>query len=101
MLSFVIPVYNGARTVARIVRRIHELYADLDIEVVLVNDGSEDDTERVCAELQAEFPKSLTFLHLARNFGEHAAVLAGLNHARGDWVAILDDDGQNPPEEVR
>ncbi len=101
MLSFVIPVFNGARTVAQIVRRIHELYADLDIEVVLVNDGSEDDTERVCVELQAEFPKSLTFLHLARNFGEHAAVLAGLNHARGDWVAVLDDDGQNPPEEVR
>jgi undecaprenyl-phosphate 4-deoxy-4-formamido-L-arabinose transferase len=101
MLSFVIPVYNGASSVGRVVRSIHELHADLDIEVVLVNDGSEDGTEQLCGELQAEFPETLTFLHLARNFGEHAAVLAGLNHARGDWVVILDDDGQNPPEEVR
>jgi undecaprenyl-phosphate 4-deoxy-4-formamido-L-arabinose transferase len=42
----------------------------------------------------------VTFVHLSRNFGEHSAVLAGLSHARGRYIAVLDDDGQNPPEEI-
>lgn len=100
-LSFVVPVYNGARTVGDLVQRIHELFGDMRVEVLLVNDGSEDDSERVCSELAGQRPATTIFLHLARNFGEHAAVLAGLNHARGEYVAILDDDGQQPPEEVR
>jgi undecaprenyl-phosphate 4-deoxy-4-formamido-L-arabinose transferase len=100
-LSFVIPVYNGGRTIGRVVDRIHELYGDLSYEIVLVNDGSQDDSERVCADLVRRRPGKVTLLHLARNFGEHSAVLAGLNHVRGRFTAILDDDGQNPPEEVR
>jgi len=100
-LSFVIPVYNGSGTIARVVDRIHELYGDLCYEIVLVNDGSQDDSEQVCDELVRRYPDTVAFLHLARNFGEHAAVLAGLNHVRGRFAAILDDDGQNPPEEVR
>jgi undecaprenyl-phosphate 4-deoxy-4-formamido-L-arabinose transferase len=100
-ISFVIPVYNGASTIARVVEEIHECFADLPFEVVLVNDGSEDESERVCGELVRSHPGTVTFLQLARNFGEHGAVLAGLNHARGRFVATLDDDGQNPPSEVR
>ena len=68
--------------------------------MVLVNDGSRDDSERVCSALTAAHPDTVTFLQLSRNFGEHNAVLAGLNHAAGAYVAVLDDDGQNPPEEV-
>ena len=100
-LSFVIPVFNGAKTVGRVVDRIHELYSDLDCEIVLVNDGSADRSEQVCEELLRRYPETVVFVHLARNFGEHNAVLAGLNHAKGEYVAVLDDDGQNPPEEVR
>lgn len=100
-LSFVIPVFNGSRSVADVVERIFELYRDLAIEVVLVNDGSRDESEAVCRSLHEKYPGGLTFVHLARNFGEHNAVLAGLHHASGRAVAILDDDGQNPPEEVR
>lgn len=100
-LSFVIPIYNGAATIGRVVEMIHENYVDLSIEVVLVNDGSPDDSESTCASLARRFPDTLTFVHLARNFGEHNAVLAGLNHATGVYVAILDDDGQNPPDQVR
>ena len=100
-LSFVIPVYNAERTIGVVVDKIHELYRDLRIEVVLVDDGSTDSSERVCLGLVERFPATVVFLHLARNFGEHGAVLAGLGHARGRYVAILDDDGQNPPEEVR
>lgn len=100
-LSFVIPVFNGARSISNVVREIRDLYPDLSIEIVLVNDGSSDDSEQVCRDLQSRFPDTLTFVHLAKNFGEHSAVLAGLNHCRGDCVAVLDDDGQNPPAEVR
>lgn len=100
-LSFVIPVFNGSGTVAEVVEKIYDLYSDLEIEIILVNDGSHDESERTCAELHDRHPATVTFVHLARNFGEHNAVLAGLNHATGDYVAILDDDGQNPPEEVR
>ena len=99
-LSFVIPVYNGSPTIGTVVERIFEVCRDLDIEIVLINDGSLDDSEQVCRELHRAHPETLTFVHLARNFGEHNAVLAGLSHSTGD-VAILDDDGQNPPEEVR
>jgi undecaprenyl-phosphate 4-deoxy-4-formamido-L-arabinose transferase len=99
-ISFVIPVYNGSRTIGDVVGRIHELFAGRDIEVVLVNDGSDDDSERACLDLAAAYPATVTFLHLARNFGEHNAVLAGLNHTTGAYVAVLDDDGQTPPEEV-
>lgn len=100
-LSFVIPVFNGSQTISGVVEQIHELYADLSIEVVLVNDGSSDGSEATCRALQEKYPDSLVFIHLARNFGEHNAVLAGLNHALGAYVAVLDDDGQNPPGEVR
>jgi glycosyltransferase involved in cell wall biosynthesis len=100
-LSFVIPVYNGAKTIGGVVEQIFSLYSDLSLEIVLVNDGSVDQSEEVCQALQAKYPDTLTFIHLARNFGEHNAVLAGLNHATGEYIAVLDDDGQNPPEEVR
>jgi undecaprenyl-phosphate 4-deoxy-4-formamido-L-arabinose transferase len=100
-LSFVIPVYNGSRSIVKVVETIHRLYTDLAFEVVLVNDASEDDSEQTCLSLIETYPDTVSFLHLARNFGEHSAVLAGLNHATGACAAILDDDGQNPPEEVR
>jgi len=100
-LSFVIPVYNGAQTIGGVVRRILELYGALPIEIVLVNDGSADESEAVCAAIAREHPGRVVFVQLARNFGEHNAVLAGLGHSRGAYAAVLDDDAQNPPEEVR
>ncbi|MBN2197339.1 MAG: glycosyltransferase family 2 protein [Polyangiaceae bacterium] len=99
-LSFVIPVYNGAHTVGDVVKRIHSVFAGQSFEVILVNDGSADDSEAACRELRKLHRDTVTFVHLARNFGEHSAVLAGLSRTRGAYVAVLDDDGQNPPEEV-
>jgi glycosyltransferase involved in cell wall biosynthesis len=99
-VSFVIPVYNGSRSLPALVERVRSAFQGHCIEVVLVNDGSEDESEKICALLKESYPEIVTFLHLARNFGEHNAVLAGLSYAVGDYVAVLDDDGQNPPEEV-
>ena len=99
-LSIVVPVYNGAKTVSRLVEslRLH-LAEKYDLESVLVNDGSSDNSADVCRSLAAGFPE-IRFINLARNFGEHCAVMAGLNFASGDGIVITDDDFQNPPEEV-
>jgi len=99
-LSLVIPVYNGSGTIGPLVDHIVKVFGSTSFEIVLVNDGSEDDSETVCAQLAEKFPRKVVFVHLSRNFGEHNAVLAGFKQARGRYIAVLDDDGQNPPEEV-
>lgn len=97
-LSFVIPVYNGAESIMRVVDDIESRFRSIEIEIILVNDGSKDRSEEVCRELANR--KHVVFLQLAKNFGEHSAVLAGLNQSSGAYVAVLDDDGQNPPREI-
>src|ERR1700738_2908635 len=99
-LSLVIPVYNGRRTIGPVVEHITKIFGSTLFEIILVNDGSEDNSEQVCAGLAEKFPQQVTFVHLSPNFGEHSAVLAGFKQSRGLYIAVLDDDGQNPPEEV-
>lgn len=99
-LSLVIPIYNGSATIRDVVERIQNVFASDSFEIVLVNDGSEDGSDVICTQLSEAAPGLITSVQLSRNFGEHNAVLAGLNYARGQYVAVLDDDGQNPPEEI-
>ena len=100
-VSAVIPVYRGAATIGPLVHRLEaELQRDFELEIVLVNDGSPDDSAAVCRELAATRPH-LRFVDLSRNFGEHNAVMAGLRHCTGDVAVTLDDDFQNPPDEVK
>lgn len=99
-LSIVVPVYNGARTIGALIDALAGLQIPGGHEVVLVNDGSPDDSEAVCRKLAERSDLSITFVNLSRNFGEHNAVMAGLSFARGDYVITMDDDLQNPPEEV-
>ena len=99
-LTFVIPMYNSAETIAALVRDIAALSIDEGHEVVLVNDGSADRTFEVCRELVRTLPIPITVVEHARNFGEHNAVLTGWRHARGRYIVNLDDDGQNPPDEA-
>ncbi len=99
-ISIVIPVYNGADSIALVVQRVRETFANCRCQIVLVNDGSQDHSESVCRALVEQHANQIVFVQLARNFGEHNAVICGLNHAAGDFVAIMDDDAQNPPEEI-
>jgi len=99
-LSIVVPVYRGADTVGRLVEALSALRPVGGIEIVLVNDGSPDNSGEVCRALAARATVPLTYIEHARNFGEHNAVMTGLRHARGSYVITMDDDLQNPPEEV-
>lgn len=98
--SVVVPVYNGAATIEAVVDGLLALGPQAIDEIVLVNDGSEDDSERVCRELASRYRERITYVQLSRNFGEHAAVTAGFRYGRGRFTAVVDDDGQHPPEEV-
>jgi undecaprenyl-phosphate 4-deoxy-4-formamido-L-arabinose transferase len=99
-LSIVVPVYRGAATVGRLVEALSALKPAGGLEIILVNDGSPDDSGDVCRRLAETATVPLTYLEHARNFGEHNAVLTGLRHARGAYIINMDDDLQNPPEEV-
>lgn len=101
-LSIVIPVYKGAATIGRLVDTVIEtLSPQVQLhEIILVNDGSPDNSHEVILEIIERHPKMITYVHLLRNFGEHNAVMCGLNHMTGDVVVIIDDDFQNPPSEI-
>ncbi|MFV3130374.1 glycosyltransferase family 2 protein [Niveispirillum sp. KHB5.9] len=99
-LSIVVPVYNGAASIGLLVEALAGLPVAGGLEIILVNDGSSDGSLAVCTALARYCPVPLTIIDLARNFGEHNAVMAGLAQARGEHVITMDDDLQNPPEEV-
>lgn len=98
-LSVVIPVYNAAATVARLVDEVFVHYAGILQEIILVNDCSTDNSGEVCNML-AERYANVVAVTLRKNSGEHNAVMCGLNYVTGDCVVIMDDDFQNPPTEV-
>lgn len=99
-LSIVIPVYNGAATIGKLVDELVSLPIEGGLEIILVNDGSRDESAAVCERLVERYSTPITFVNLARNFGEHNAVMAGLHHTHGEYVITMDDDMQNPPSEV-
>jgi len=93
-------VYRGAATIGRLVAELSALRPAGGLEIVLVNDGSPDNSGDVCQELVQRTTVPLIYVEHARNFGEHNAVMTGLRHACGRYVITMDDDLQNPPEEV-
>lgn len=100
-LSVVIPVYNEEALLHELHRRLKGALDPLGLryEVILVNDGSRDRTPAILAELTASEP-AFRAIHFSRNFGHQAAVTAGLDHASGQAVLVMDADLQDPPELV-
>ena len=102
LVSFVIPCYRSEKTIRAVAAEIDGAMAALsqyDYELVLVNDCSPDGTFDVLRELAAGDPRVIA-VDLAKNFGQHAALMCGMRHTRGDFVVCLDDDGQTPADEV-
>ena len=99
-LSIVVPLYNAAATLPALHAEISALEVPGGHELILVNDGSRDETEAVALKLTRESRLPTRFLSLSRNFGEHNAVLAGLRAVSGRYVVTMDDDLQNPPSEA-
>lgn len=101
-ISFIIPCYCSEKTIGAVVERITKCMQDLaeyQYEIILVNDCSKDGTWSVIREL-AQKKKYVRSINLAKNVGQHAAILAGMNHVKGDLVVTLDDDGQTPVENL-
>ncbi len=100
-ISVVVPLFNERENVARLYQRLSAALAALGLsyEIVLVNDGSRDETPRLIDELSRRDPH-VAVVHLSRNFGHQPAVSAGLDHARGRAVMVMDGDLQDPPEMI-
>ena len=101
-LSFVIPCYRSQNTIETVVNEIRETIATrpgTDYEIVLVNDCSPDNVWNVIENLAAADPH-IKGICLAKNFGQHSALMAGYAKTTGDYVVSLDDDGQTPASET-
>ena len=100
MITVVLPVYNEEQGLADFSSQLlRQLSALGEHEILFVNDGSTDHSLGVIKSLCREHP-SCHFIDLSRNFGHQIAISAGIDHARGDWVVLMDSDGQDPPEEI-
>ncbi len=100
-LSVVIPVFNETDSVEFLHRRLSETLAAIgkSYEVIYVDDGSTDGSDKKLGELYRNDPR-MTVIRFNRNYGQHAAVIAGFERSQGDIVVTLDADLQNPPEEI-
>jgi len=102
-LSIVIPVYNSEKTIEEVVSEIEivvsKLNSKYDLEIMLVNDYSKDNSLEVCKNIckHKSFVKLISF---SKNFGQHNALMAGIKIASGDYIISMDDDLQTPPDEM-
>lgn len=100
-ISIVIPVYNGSKSIQKLVDLLIRELSIYQLEIILVNDCSPDDSEEKCIDLFEKNKDVVKFFSLAKNVGEHNAVMAGLNQVTGSYAVIMDDDFQNPVSEVK
>lgn len=101
-ISIVIPVYNSSKTLAALAQR---LLSTLDMmgksfEIIFVDDGSLDNSSDLLKVLLQSRPDCIKAIILMRNYGQHNALMCGFRHAQGRYVVTMDDDLQNPPEEI-
>lgn len=101
-VSFVIPCYRSEKTLEGVIAEIKEAMTKLNqytFEIILVNDSSPDNTWETIEKLSEE-NANITGVNFSKNFGQHAALMAGMRETSGDYVVCLDDDGQTPADEV-
>lgn len=101
MITLVLPVYNEEQGLANFCQELLSVMRSNaeTFEVLFVNDGSTDNSLSLIKSLASEHSE-IKFIDLSRNFGHQIAISAGIDHANGDWVVLMDSDGQDPPEEI-
>lgn len=102
LLSIVIPCYKSAHTIGKVVEQSMEVIGKidgLDCEFILVNDFSPDNTFQAIRGLAEKYP-NVKGINLAKNFGQHNAIMAGLHEAKGDYIMGMDDDMQTHPSQI-
>jgi len=99
-MSIVVPCYNEEESVGPFFERLSQVCGEMNMpfECIFVDDGSADRTLPRLKELHFQYPENVRFIELSRNFGKEAALLAGLRAARGNLVAVMDADLQDPPD---
>ena len=102
LYSVVVPVYNSEHTLQELYTRLEKVFREVikeEFELILVDDGSKDRSFEVMQELRAK-DNRVRIIQMARNFGQHPALLCGFAHVKGDFVVTMDDDLQHQPEEL-
>lgn len=98
-ISIVIPIYNEEGNIKPLVTSIEQACRDLKHETILVDDGSTDQTPHEIKEISRSFP-TVRAIHLKRNFGQTAALAAGIDHSKGNIIVPMDGDGQNDAADI-
>jgi len=103
LLSVVVPCYNEQEVIRTTHDRLTRVLGELDMryEIIYVNDGSADETENILQQLHDADPEHVRLVIFSRNFGHQMAVTAGIDHAAGDAVVLIDADLQDPPEVIK
>ena len=101
--SVVVPVFNSENNLNELFDRINKVFNELDkkFEIIFIEDGGSDRSWEVLTKLKKENPEIITAIKLNKNFGQHNATICGFNFAKGEFIITLDDDLQNPPEEIK
>lgn len=102
LYSVVVPVYNSEQTLEELYTRVKKTFEETikeDFELILVDDSSRDNSFSVMESLRAR-DKRVRIIQMAKNFGQHPALLCGFSFACGDFIVTMDDDLQHPPEEI-
>jgi len=100
--TVIVPVYNSEKTLEELYQRIQNTFSKLNrtFEIIFVEDCGVDKSWEVLCRIKSKNPNSVTIIKLARNFGQHNAILCGIRYSRGKYVITIDDDLQIPPEEI-
>lgn len=100
-ISIVSPVYRAEKFLVELTLEIEKVTSKLalDYEIILVDDRSPDDSWAIMKDLSTQNPK-IKSIRLSRNFGQHPAIMAGLSHAKGEWIVVMDCDLQDQPKEI-
>ncbi|MEI6899716.1 MAG: glycosyltransferase family 2 protein [Bacteroidota bacterium] len=100
--SIVVPVYNSHQSLEELYNRIVQTFRNLknSFEVIFVDDDSADESWSILEKIKKANPGTVTAIRLAKNFGQHNATICGIANSSGEWIITIDDDLQNPPEEI-